>query len=424
MANTGHAKLSPSAASRWMNCPGSIALGEQFPPRPSSVNAAEGSIAHELGYELLTGKLTKEKLVGLTGTTRVHDGHTITVDEEMVSSVIGYFDRVVADKEELIKAGKPAPVQFKFEERVKASSVDGELHGTADCVMYQKGNRLIIRDLKYGKGVPVEAVGNKQLLIYAIGAMDSFAGWVFDSVELIIDQPRAPHPDGPQRRWVVPVTKVKEFAEELKAAVAETRKEGAEVKAGAWCRWCPAESGCPAKFAAMQEKAQVDFLPVASSPAKALPAVSAMSLDQMAAALSWSDEIASFFDAIRERLKTELNAGNKVPGWKLVEGKTNRVFTDEKKVVEEFEAMYGKDLFTEPKLKSPAQLEKIVGKKALAPFTKKPQGTPTIAPESDPRPALNMKAQDDFAAVTAEAPKAKALPAPETEDKKDDTFPF
>lgn len=399
-----HSNIGASSAERWWNCPGSVALCSSLPPSPTSVNAAQGTVAHSLCEMALKGKSIAD-LNKMVGQVVKEDGHEIEIDEQMVDAAINYRDTILSDMEELrlyTAAGGKEP-ELLVEQRVTASSADEHAYGTSDAIVYQKGKKLIVYDFKYGTGV-VEAVGNKQMQYYAVGAMDTLKCWAFEEVEMVIIQPRARHVDGEVRRWVVPLATIKEFAANLKLAIARTRLENAETKAGAWCRWCSAKAQCPAMFNAAQAQAGVDFAIAPASTidkgATQLKEVSQMSVEQMAAALHWEEAIDAWFKAIRERAKTMLQAGEEVPGYKLVDGKTNRKWKDEKEVVKEFGAVLGEDQMFEKKLLSPAKLEKIIGKGKLDDFTYKPEASKTLAPDMDPRPVTRSSAVEDFSVVT------------------------
>lgn len=401
-----HSHLSPSAAGRWTACPGSVALSANIPPEPSSVHAAEGTVAHDLAYQLLTGKTSHAKLLERVGETVMESDHEIEITEEMVDGAKVYHDAVFAIVKEMRAKNKPAVITMKAEEKVRATSVDIDLFGTADCVVFQKGAELVVVDYKYGKGVPVEVRGNKQMTIYAIGAMDSVAmSRAFDRIRLVIVQPRAPHKDGPVREAVVTKEEIEAAVEELQEAVKATRAPSPKVVAGSHCRWCPAKSVCPALLNRAQEMAKSDFSVAPSSVAPSLVAsVDGMSLDQALNALQWEDTLVGFFKAIRARLEHELNAGRPVPGWKLVEGKSNRVWMDEGQVERELGALFGDEIYAPRKVKSPAQAEKLVGKGKIDHLTMKPAGKIVMVEDSDPRPAVlpSSAPETDFTALLPE----------------------
>ena len=409
----GHSSLSPSAAGRWIACPGSIALSAKCPPQPASIHAAEGTVAHDLAYQLLVGKATHAALVNRIGETVMQDGFEIEITEDMVDGAKMYHDSVWGHITEIRQSRggvKQAPVHMKAEERVCASSVSPDLWGTSDCTFWQNGNVLEVVDYKYGKGVPVEATGNKQMLIYAIAAMDSAAkSWAFDKVRLTVVQPRAPHAEGPVRTWEISVAELKKYAAEIKKAVVATAEPNPKTVAGAHCRWCPAKGICPAMLGAAQKAVAADFDTI-PSPGRVLDA-SSLTMEQALNALAWEDTVGEFFKALRSRLEAELQMGRAVPGWKLVEGKSNRQWTEETQVVKELGPLLGDAIYVERKVKSPAQIEKLVGKGKVDHLTMKPAGKIVMVEESDPRPAVETAGvAGDFEAllsapVRAESPK-------------------
>lgn len=410
---SAHSNIGPSGAKRWMNCPGSVTLEVAAPRMPAGEYAVEGTVAHDVAERFASGKINTEQLMALVGTTVKQEGYEIEITDEMVDAAIDYADHIKADVEALRATKGSAETVVQFEQRVCASSVDPDLWGTADCIVYKKGKKLIVRDLKYGKGVAVEVEDNEQMSIYAIAVMDTIKCWAFDEVELVVDQPRAAHADGTERRWTTSVEALKEFRDKLIDAVAQTRDPLAPTLAGDWCRWCKARPVCSTVHAAVQKEAQADFTiepPVSNGTNAAarmmerLPQVRFLSNEQLVRAFAWEDNINSFFEAVKEVIREKLSNGETIPGVKLVEGRSNRAYTDERQVIAEFAPLFGEDGLYEKKLLSPAKLEKKVGKGKLDHLTFKPEGKKSVALDRDPRPAAKSSAQEDFAALPAPEP--------------------
>jgi len=397
MAVRSHSLLPPSAAERWWNCPGSISLCSTLLPGKSSSYSAEGNVAHSLAEELITGKTDCKTLVDRVGEVVSYGGFDIEITDEMVDGVFMYADTIKERITKLQKQGRATPVFGKAEVKVSAPSVDAEMRGTADYVLYQKGNLLSVFDFKYGKKA-VEAKENKQLLIYALGAMEGEgAGIAFDAVELTIVQPRSSL-QPPVRTWGTTAKVILSFKEELKKRVRATKRKGAKLEAGEWCRFCPASASCPTMFGEVQRQAQVDFAVVPSAPGfvPSLPDPRLIPIERVGMALAWEDAINSWYEALKMRVKGMLEAGEEVPGWKLVDGKSNRKWRDEEEVIKKFSPVLGETLW-EKKLLSPAKLEKVVGKEEVAELTVKPPSSKAIAPASDPRPEARRTAEQDFA---------------------------
>ncbi len=403
-----HSPIGASSCERWYNCPGSIprSVGK---PNKGSVYAAEGTVTHGLGEDLIRGKIKKEALYDRVGEVVKSGDFEVPITDEMVEGAILYFDTLAGLFAEIKANEKPAPITWKCEEPIHLVSVDDDAYGTCDFALWRKGDKLIIVDFKFGQRL-VNPERNKQMMYYAIGMMDGAAGWVFDEVELIIVQPRARHADGPVRRWTTNTKELKAFAADLKAKVAETRL-GAEapVSSGEWCKYCPAMAECPEKYKDIQAAAGADFsvIPAAdATPAaeavRLLPSVDVLSLEALARALAYEDIISEWFTAAKERARAALESGVAVPGHKLVRKKTNRVWRDEAEVAARFEPIVG-DAIWQKKLQGITWFEKKVGKDAVNELTVKPEGALTVAPEYDPRPAVIPSAAADFQAVSLDS---------------------
>ncbi len=403
---SSHSTIGPSSAERWINCPASVQLSAQCPRSPSNVYAAEGTVAHGLAEELVTDKVDDLELMARIGKVVVCDGFDIEITDEMVEGVMLYRDTIQDDMERMMKDPRPRAEFHRYAEtKVHIKSVDPELWGTADYIQFIKGFSLKVYDFKYGRGV-VEAVENYQMGMYGLGAMETIAGEAFDEVELVIIQPRAGHVDGLVRRWKAPKEWLAKFKETARAAVKETKDPAARLNPGDHCKWCPAKASCPALYKAAQDAAGADFSVVAETPAqtKGLPEVRLMSVEALAKAYSWREAVESWFGAVADAIQEKLACGIVVPGYKLVDGRSNRKWVDEEAVVAEWEKLLPEGALFEHKLLSPAKLEKLpgVGKGKIDHLTFKPEAKKAIARDTDPRPVAGNKAQDAFAVVVPE----------------------
>jgi len=234
-----HSKLGASAAHQWMACPGSVRLSEGLPDFVSKY-AEEGTAAHELAAMLLDGDQDTS------------DGYC--ADAGMAEAVQLYLDTVRGD------AGDTAPLRL-VEHKFHLKELHPDLFGTADCVQVWPRQKLMrVYDYKHGAGVAVGVKDNVQLKYYALGALLLYKKPIKE-VELVIVQPRCPHPDGPVRRHRFAAFELMDFEAELVAAVKRTEDPNAPLVEGEHCHWCKAGRAkvCPLKREAQQEKARREF---------------------------------------------------------------------------------------------------------------------------------------------------------------------
>ena len=405
MSTPKHAKLSPSSAKRWMNCAGSINAINSLPPgerdKPS-IYSSEGTLAHSIAYDYGTGKIDALELAALLGEVREQDGFQIPITEEMIDGALEFAEVVAADKAAMVNVRKQAPIIDQQEVRVHAKSIDDEVWGTTDRLVYRKGDRIIVYDYKFGKGMAVDAAENEQMVVYLKGAMETFAGEAFNEMEVVIVQPRAPHADGRVRRWVVSKEWLAQFVAKAKAAAIATRDPEAPLTAGDWCRstFCPVKR-CPARSALAAEKAMVAFdtlpNPALEKVEAQLPNVRMMTDKQLVDAFRWEGFLEAFSKSVRAVLEERASQGTLPVGVKLVEGRSNRKWVDEEAVVARYYPLIGEAVYDKSVL-SPAQMEKAarLKKGAVDDLTFKPPGKKSIALDNDPRPTAKSSAQDAF----------------------------
>jgi hypothetical protein len=393
-----HSELGASVASRWMNCPGSIRLSREVPRgNGGSVYAQEGTRAHAVAELCLSKNVEPDVYGGL----EIEGG---VVDDDMVEFVRIFVDHCRNLQHECSVTW----VEKKF--NLAALNPPGAMYGTADFVAYDKISKtLYVADLKYGAGVVVEVKGNKQLRYYALGAVIALGDeYPIENVVMTIVQPRVSHPDGVVRSDTIPYAELIEFAAELMDAARETLKPDAKLSAGSHCRFCPASGVCPEQrshaLAVVQSEFEVvvdaEFVP---------PAPETIPPQQFSEMLGQLHVLDDWMKAMRATATAKLERGEDVPGFKLVAKRATRKWTDEDAVEQLLKAeKYEPDEIYEPRdLKSVAQIEKLVGKKAfasskMAGAVAKVSSGYNLAPAHDPRPAVTLLTpSEEFARLDA-----------------------
>ena len=371
-----HAALSASSSHRWMNCPPSVRLTEHIADS-GSIYAAEGSEAHALcEYKL-------RRLLGMDAENPLDcPGGLQYYDSTMEDAANGYVAFVMELLEEIRKTCSDPIVMV--EQRLNFSRWVKDGFGTGDAVIVADGILQIV-DFKYGTGVPVSAEDNSQMRLYALGALDMFGElYDVDTVKMTIYQPRLSNISTDS----VSKDDLLDWAESTLRPVAELAYKGeGEMNAGSWCRFCKLRTTCRKRAEANLALAQHDFK---------LPPT--LSDEEIAIILDQLDDLTSWAADIREYALTAALSGTHFDGWKLVEGRANRRYTNEEAVAQA-EIGSGHDPY-ERKLLGITAMEKLLGKKQfatlLADLVERPQGKPTLVPASDKRPEMT-NAKNDFA---------------------------
>lgn len=371
---TQHALLSASSAHRWLHCTGSPLLEKEFPDT-TSVYAKEGTLAHEL-CEL---KLKKYTTVMPKGTyTRAHN--KITKSElwqnEMESTSETYLEYVKG----IMLACKIAPAVL-IEKRVDFSRYVPEGFGTADCLILA-GDTLHVIDYKHGKGVVVDADHNPQMMLYALGAIDELSLlYRFKSIHMVIVQPRVNNIS----EFTMTADELREWGESVVKPMAEAAISGkGEFEAGDWCRFCRAKQQCKTRY-----ESNDSLYPELSE--RHDPRL--ITLDELGEYLKRGRDMAAWLEDMKEYALSESLAGAEVPGWKAVEGRGRRAFTDTDEAVDTLiKNGIDESVLYERRVLTLAQMEKAVGKKAFGEIVGnlvvKNPGKPTLVEESDKRPKI------------------------------------
>ena len=361
-----HAILSPSSSERWINCPPSAK--ENAGGDTGSTYAQQGTDAHELGaYKI-------EKALG----HRVRDptDELEYFDEEMEECTDAYCEFVM---EQVQKAKQScSDPQVLVEQRLDFTRWVAESFGTADCIIVADGTMTVI-DFKYGLGVLVDAEGNSQMKMYALGALNLFESlYDIQTVRMIIFQPRRDNVS------IAEVTKEKllGWAEEvLIPAAALAAKGDGEYRAGKHCQFCRIKATCRKRAEFNLQMAQYDF---------AVP--DTLADDEISLILDRADTFIGWVNDVKAYALEQAISGKQYPGFKVVEGRSTRRYTNPNAGAEAVTDA-GYDPF-EKKLMGVTAMTKLLGTKKfntlLGSLIEKPQGKPTLVPESDKRPAWTI----------------------------------
>lgn len=396
-ADRGHSPIGASGYYRWRACPGSVRLCRNL-PNTSSSYAAEGTLAHSIASEAYA---SKQPAKAFLGQKRTVEGHDLVVTPEMTLAVQAYLDAIAADTE----PGDVVLMEVGFD----LSHLYPELWGTADNVIYKRAKqRLVVRDFKYGAGVAVEVEANEQLMYYALGALLGAQSVLRNKpvreVELVIHQPRREHEDGVERRWLFDSVELIDFQVSLVDDARRTGEKNAPLATGDHCRWCPAKGVCPEMRKSALEKAKAEFTQAAAIVRADPTAVLPYDPAELADALKWADRVTAWANGVREFAYEEAMRGRPPPGFKLVAKRATRKWAagKEAEIEAALEMLVGDDMYEPRSLRSPPQIEGLIGKKtmkSLAALVDKTSSGSTLAPESDERPAVRHDAASEFAAL-------------------------
>lgn len=369
-----HALLGASSAARWIACPPSARATEGLPGETSKY-AEEGTRAHELCEKALRYKLAKWE-AGIPFDL-LSDWAQQSMPTEMFNAVCRYTSFIHE-----LWAGFPCRPGVFIEQEVDVSQWVPGGFGTCDCLLIGDGILHII-DFKYGQGVPVNPEHNPQLMYYALGAYALFDGIdEVDTVRLSIVQPRMQ--EEPQT-WELPLADLLSWAREVLQPAAELAWKGEGVyHPGGHCRFCKAYPSCRAW--------QKQYGPLAGF--EPYPEPATLSDEELGEWLQKLEGLAAYAKDLEEYAQQALLDGRSLPGWKLVQGRSTRKWTDQDAAFQQMEhdGIDEAMLYTRTPISLTAA-EKMIGKKKFAEtmsaFITRAPGTPKLAAASDPRPAYN-----------------------------------
>lgn len=384
----GHAKLAPSAAKRWMACPGSVAMCACLPNVESDF-ADEGTAAHTIAAELLVSGLPAHTQVGRVQVVTRSNGdiRTFDVTQEMAAHIQIYVNAV---KELTLLAS----ADLLVEQQVVV--VPNYVWGTSDAIAVSR-DRLDVIDLKFGRGVLVHAEGNAQLAIYALGAMRALRerdpSAKIKTIGLHIVQPRRPDNEGlVHRTWTMTIDELEAFGDSVRYAIEATQQIDAPLVTGEHCQFCPARGTCPQLRAVALASAQAVFPDLdATNPLVPPPAPESLSLADLSRVLRAADIVETWIGAVRKHALDRATQGEHITGMKLVQKIGNRRWVSPAAAAELLLA-HGLTPYLPAELMSPAQVEAALGKKAAARFVsamvERPLNGVALVPEKDKRPRI------------------------------------
>ena len=399
-----HAILSPSAAHRWLHCTPAPRVEAEF-PETTSEYAEEGRLAHSVcelaakkKFTVMNNRAYNSRLKKLKADPKW--------DDEMLSTAATYVEHLT----EHAMRFEHAPY-VALEVQVDITDYAPEAFGTCDCIMIG-GDELIITDYKHGKGVPVSAQDNPQMLLYALGALKLYRpiyGDMIRRVSTYIDQPRLDSYDGAS----MTVEELLAWGESIKPKAAAAFMGTGEFAPGEWCRFCRAKAKCRAR--ANQNTALEDFkdcIPLGRSipmqteyDATGFKPSNCLTDEEIGALLVRSEGLVAWYNDLKEYALVACLNGKTIPGWKAVEGRSTRAWTDQDAALEALMAGGVEEAIIYDRVpKTLAQLEKVIGKQRFGELvggmiTKSP-GKPALAAESDKRLVYNGAAAD-FSEVKA-----------------------
>lgn len=369
-----HSKFSASSSHAWLLCPQYLAMQEHFPDAPSQY-AAAGTLAHSIAelkarsyfLEPMPKRSYNAKLTALKKSLDYDPGMDDATDqylEALKQKAMSFEEKPFVALEVQVNYDEYAPGGF----------------GTSDCIMIG-GDRIVVVDYKNGAGVPVSAEHNSQMMLYALGALQTYRPIYGDSIkvaEMVIVQPHA----GGVKEWSWTVEELKQWGREVVIPGARRAGEAKEPACpGEWCRFCRGKAQCRARIDELLGLEEQMALPVVPD-------------EEIGDILKRGEALVEWYNSLKDYALNACLAGKTIPGYKAVAGRSLRAWGDIDKAFAALqERNVSEAMLYERKPVSVAGLEKILGKKTFAEvaaeFVVSPPGKPTLVPSTDKRPAFN-----------------------------------
>lgn len=382
-----HALLSPSSAYRWLNCPRAPRLEATLPEKISEY-AKEGTLAHSVCEITALKHFGRIKTAEYSREIKKLKTNSLWNDEMLRTA--GIYVEHLAEKAMRFER-EP---YIAFEISVNISDYVPEAFGRCDCIMFGD-ETLVITDYKHGRGESVSAKQNPQLMLYALGALKLYQpifGNALKNIEVCIDQPRL----NIYEDWRCTSDELLKWGESIKPKAQMAYNGVGNFNAGLWCKFCRANGLCKAQ--AEQEIAEFED---AAKIINDFPNL--LTPNAMSSVLEKGEELVAWYESVRQKALEKMLNGEQIPGFKLVEGRSTRVWSNQDKALEILQATgIEKSLIFDTVPKTLAQLEKLIGatkfKELVGEFVVKPPGKPTIAKSDDARKEFSS-AVADFASV-------------------------
>ncbi|WHH58449.1 DUF2800 domain-containing protein [Petroclostridium sp. X23] len=376
-----HALLSASGSHKWLHCTPSARLEDTLPESQSSY-ANEGRLAHEIA-ELKLRKAFIEPI----GVRAFNNRLKKFKDDPLYQDEMLRYTDIYLDYISGIAHGFSSTPYIAVEKKIDYGAYAPEGFGTGDCIIIA-GNTLHIIDLKYGKGVPVSAENNPQMMLYALGAYTEYSFlYAIDTVKMAIVQPRLDSIS----EYEMPIAQLNEWGGSIKPIAQKAFNGEGEFVSGEHCRFCRAKALC---------RARTEFHTALEDYKQMKPPL--ISNEEVGQILLKAQNLAKWVKDLEEYALSECLAGNDIPGWKAVEGRSVRQFTDQDKAFELLKSNGIEEaMLYERKPLTLAATEKLIGKtkfkEILTEYVNIPPGKPTLAPTNDKREAITRRsAEDDF----------------------------